>query len=235
MPSPQEKPLTDAEIKAAMEKWKRENPSAAAGGSGEGNIIDTLYPKPVDPEFAKWHDITMLTPKEVETKFKRIPGGHDFLLQMAPDILDKQALLSQLYGKDAVRYLPSQELFIVRKLDKEGKEQFLRTDEKAFTSADIADVFRGAGAMAPEILASIKGWSMAANTGVGTPHTKIGLAVTSLASAAAGEAAGGQGLFVSRVRHQDRPSHWRDFRQTRIKHCCGWRCGWRCGARVGRG
>ena len=189
MPSPQEKPLTDAEIKAAMEKWKRENPSAEAAAGGSQVILPSDLP-PVDPEFAKWHDITMLTPKEVETKFKRIPGGHDFLLQMAPDILDKQALLSQLYGKDAVRYMPEQELFIVRKLDKEGKEQFLRTDEKAFTPADIADVFRGAGAMSPEILASIKGWSMAANTGIGTPHTKVGLAVTSLASAAAGEAAG---------------------------------------------
>jgi hypothetical protein len=189
MPLPQSKPLTDAEVKAAMEQWKRENPSDANASGGGGVVLPSDLP-PEDPEFKKWFDIERMTPKEVEKKFKRIPGGHDFLLQLAPDILDKQALLRQLYGDDAVRYIPDQALFIVRKLDKEGKEQFLRTDEEAFTLADIEDVFRGAGAMSPEILTSIKAWSMAANTGIGTPHTKVGLALTAGASALAGEAAG---------------------------------------------
>jgi hypothetical protein len=143
------------------------------------------------PPKNEWERLGHMNGDEIEKAIERIPHGHDFLLHFAPDNLDKNNLLKQLYGDQHVRYDQDKDLFIVRKMDdKTGEVTYMRSDEASWTMRDMEDMTAGLVASAPELAAYVGMWSYHASKAPQHPYTKMGLLALAASSAAAGETVG---------------------------------------------
>ena len=154
-------------------------------------------PEPKD----EWERLGRLSeddPDAFEKKIERIPMGHDFLLTVGADDLDRFNTLGQLYGEENVRGLKGGD-FLVRKLDKKtGKEEYLRTDEKGLTWRDASDFVGGVVSATPEIAGWVAATSYHASKAPQHPYTKAGLLALTASGMAGSELAGGAKDYLYR-------------------------------------